>query len=169
MMQLRPFTSFASTKYLTSSHVTSCLLAALLLAPPPSVAEGTMNEKIEAYIRDFNRSVPANELVANYWTDKAVILDDEASIHLDSKEEISAWLGALQNQIESSGWIRSELLEQENCQISSNVALSSLVYRRIFDDGRASIVAGTYTMVKDESWRISALTFIQPDALISCD
>lgn len=124
---------------------------------------------IDHYFEDFNRGMPALELVHAHWHPESVVFTSDAVKIFDGYKESASWVQEIQVSIAEDGWVRSEVVESAVCNLGDTLALYSMKFKRVFSDGREIISGGTYTLAKSDRWRIASVIFANPDDLVRCD
>lgn len=155
------------------SHVrieTILLVLGLLLSGSvfADASEAEVRSHVQDYFRDFNALLPPSYLVETYLDAPLSIFSSAGIRHLASKDEVESWLGQIQDGLEDSGWLRSELLETRLCMADENLAVFSMKLARVEEEG-ATILGGTYTLFNTDRWRIVAIMIADPDRLLGCD
>jgi hypothetical protein len=146
------------------------LLAILFCAMAgASYASSSPSSAVVDYLEDFNRGLPAEELVQSYWHPSAMIVTPGGVLSFQNHQDSKQWLEGIQAEISRNGWIRSDLVESAVCPLGDTVALFSMKFKRVFADGSETFGGGTYTMLKSDRWRIVVLTFVDPKNLVRCD
>lgn len=142
------------------------LLAVLTL---PGLAADGAEQLVEAYLDDFNKGLEASELASRYWQAPVMVFADGSMDFLHDDAAVIDWLAGIQAAIAEQGWRRSETTEAAFCRTGDDSAVYALRFLRHFDDGSSEAGAGTYLLLREQSWRIAGVILTDPDVAIRCD
>ena len=144
------------------------LALASILLPTSSLADETPQQIVSDYIGGYSAGVDTSELVKTYWLSTLVVFSVEAPPRQLSSDAFAEIVHQFREQVREAGWLRTEIVEIEQCEVREDLAIVSLRYKRVFSDGKEPMDAVTYTLTMEDKWRISAVMPTDPRLMVVC-
>lgn len=142
------------------------LAATLFLLAHVSRADEPMDH-INSYLDAFNSNTGI-EAIAAHWHEQISTLSAQGVMFFNSNAEFAEWMKNFHQKLVSKGWVGSELLASEVCELTDNTAIVSIKFARNFKDGKRIEGASFYTLVKTTGWKIVGASINNPGVLVGC-
>ena len=123
---------------------------------------------VTKYIEAYSKGVPGSELVETYWMPTLTTHSRGASANLVTAENFANVLESFRRQVAEQGWVRSEIEEINSCLLREDLAIVSLTYNRLYEDGSKSLDAVVYSLSGPDRWRLSSVWPVDTNAMIYC-